>query len=343
MFQKFSTSVLALAAVVTTSFDATAQSADWNRRISDIRIVHPPGTPPGTWRAALTLDFLHGDLAPQGSTLHTDVLCLINGMPFATESLEVSVVLEVNACQFTCPSSVCKQLSLFAVSTGVAYGVDSFCYDPPGTTYACNCWLNGFQMDFVAPLPLVPTDTLEFRLLPRPGSLPELDTSDDALSILVGTEAPGVDFCFGDGSGSACPCGNSGAPGNGCANSVVATGAYLGAAGLASVSADSVVLTGVDMPNSACLYFQGTTQLAGAPFGDGLRCAGGSVVRLGTKFNALGTSSYPGGGDPSVSVKGMINPAGGNHTYQAWYRNAGGFCTPSTFNLTNGVAISWAP
>jgi hypothetical protein len=29
--------------------------------------------------------------------------------------------------------------------------------------------------------------------------------------------------------------------------------------------------------------------------------------------------------------------------YQAWFRNAAAFCTPATFNLTNGVAVEWVP
>jgi hypothetical protein len=27
--------------------------------------------------------------------------------------------------------------------------------------------------------------------------------------------------------------------------------------------------------------------------------------------------------------------------YQVWYRNAASFCTPSTFNLSNGIEIAW--
>jgi len=149
-------------------------------------------------------------------------------------------------------------------------------------------------------------------------------------------------YCFGDGTGTACPCANNGAAGNGCANSIVPTGGNLGASGVASVSADSVVLTGSGMPNATCLYFQGTTQIS-VVFGDGLRCVGGTVIRLGTKTNVAGSSSYPTGGDQSVSVRGVIPPAGGIRNYQCWYRNAAAFCTPSTFNLTNGVSIPWQP
>jgi len=154
----------------------------------------------------------------------------------------------------------------------------------------------------------------------------------------------GTAFCFGDGTGTACPCGNSGIAGNGCANSINTNGANLNATGSASLAADSVVLAGTGMTNSSALYFQGTTRLNagnGAVFGDGLRCAGGTVVRLGTKANAAGASQYPVGGDLSVSAKGLIT-APGTYTYQVWYRNADQtFCTTNTFNLTNGYEIVW--
>jgi hypothetical protein len=152
-------------------------------------------------------------------------------------------------------------------------------------------------------------------------------------------------FCFGDGSGTACPCGNSGAPGNGCAHSLNANGANLAGSGNASISSDSFVLSGSGMPDSSALYFQGTAQInggLGTAFGDGLRCAGGSVIRLGTKTNAGGASQYPTGADPTIAVKGM-NAAGDVRMYQVWYRNAAAFCTASTFNLTNGLQVTWSP
>jgi uncharacterized membrane protein len=159
---------------------------------------------------------------------------------------------------------------------------------------------------------------------------------------LHGALHTGTSFCSGDGTGTACPCGNVGISGQGCASSVNTLGAVLGAQGLASVSGDTVVLQGSGMPNSSALYFQGTTQVAngaGSLFGDGLRCAGGSIVRLKAVTNSSGASQYPNAGDPSVSTKGAVTP--GTRTYQVWYRNAAAFCTPSTFNLTNGLSILW--
>src|SRR5207344_3206479 len=99
---------------------------------------------------------------------------------------------------------------------------------------------------------------------------------------------PGTPYCFGDGTATACPCGNAGTTGNGCASSVNASGANLAGSGTASIAADTFVLTGTGMPNGSALYFQGTARVAagaGAVFGDGLRCAGGTVIRLGTKTN----------------------------------------------------------
>jgi hypothetical protein len=77
-------------------------------------------------------------------------------------------------------------------------------------------------------------------------------------------------------------------------------------------------------------------------FGDGLRCVSGSILRLGAKSNVGGGSSYPAGGDVPISVKG-VNAAGNVRQYQCWYRNAAPFCTPSTFNLTNGIETTWTP
>jgi len=162
------------------------------------------------------------------------------------------------------------------------------------------------------------------------------------MSYVTNSTSTGTPYCFGDGTGTACPCANNGAAGNGCASSVNANGGNLSAGGTASVTADSVVLTGSGMPNSSALYFQGTSQM-NSTFGDGLRCVSGQIIRLGTKLNAGGSSQYPAAGDPPVSVRGAIPAGGGLRTYQCWYRNAAAFCTPSTFNLTNGVEVVWAP
>ena len=158
-------------------------------------------------------------------------------------------------------------------------------------------------------------------------------------------------FCFGDGTGLACPCANNGAVGNGCANSLNANGGNLTASGIASVSADTWTISGSGIPNGPGLYYQALNQLGGGNgvlFGDGIRCIGGTVIRLGIVTAAGNASSYPSPNPPAVnaipiSVKGF-NLAGDVRNYQLWYRDSTiGFCTANVFNLTNAVNVTWQP
>ncbi len=155
-------------------------------------------------------------------------------------------------------------------------------------------------------------------------------------------------FCFGDGSSLPCPCSPApvahGAPGNGCPNSLNPAGASLTAAGVPSLLVDTVVLQSSGTPGGFALFFQGTAQAgiggAGTAFGDGKRCATGTVTRLGLKAISGGLARYPGTGDAPVSVVGNVL-APTTLYYQCWYRNPASFCTPEGFNLTNGLTIVW--
>ncbi len=154
----------------------------------------------------------------------------------------------------------------------------------------------------------------------------------------------GLPYCTGDGTGTACPCANDSAPSArvGCLNSQ-GTGGKLRAQGAASLSNDTLVLFGSQMPNSSALYFQGTFRQNGgngASFGDGKRCAGGTLTRLGEKNNLMGASHYPSAGNVPISIQGSVTSPG-TRTYQVWYRNAADFCTAATYNMTNGVEVLW--
>jgi hypothetical protein len=167
-----------------------------------------------------------------------------------------------------------------------------------------------------------------------------------AIVVLDVGASTGTVFCPGDGSGTACPCGNNSmlGAGEGCLTSF-AVGGKLRASGIASLSADTLVLAGSQMPNAPGLYFQGMAQVnggVGSLFGDGLRCAGGTVVRLTQEVPVSGMSQYPALGDQPVSVQGLVH-APGTRTYQIWFRNNAPFCTPDGWNLTNGVEIDWQP
>jgi hypothetical protein len=156
-------------------------------------------------------------------------------------------------------------------------------------------------------------------------------------------------FCAGDGSASACPCGNSSPAGSGrgCLNSF-GTGALLTGSGTAQVANDMVQLQLSATPPTghAPTFFQGTLAAdAGSTFGDGLRCASGSVVRLGTRTSVNGAVSFGFGiaGDPLISAQGAIPLAGATRYYQANYRNGVAFCTPAPVNTSNGLKVVWSP
>ena len=152
-------------------------------------------------------------------------------------------------------------------------------------------------------------------------------------------------FCFGDGSGLACPCGNNGWPTRGCGNSSNANGSYLGASGNAQtgVGDDLTFSLAYVPPNVTCTLFQGTGT-ASSLFGDGVRCVAGTQVRISSKnSNAFGSATWPSGAEPDISVAGLVPAVGGRRYYQVSYRNSAAFCTPATFNISNGTSVLWLP
>jgi len=147
----------------------------------------------------------------------------------------------------------------------------------------------------------------------------------------------GTPFCFGNG----CPCGNDDATA-GCANST-GSGALLTAGGTASASADNLTFTGTNLlPGQGALLFSGPNQVnggVGLPFGDGLRCAGGGIIRLGVKMpDGTGTAVW----GPALGVKGGW-VAGDTVEFQGWYRDPGTSPCSNEFNTTHGVEIVFVP
>jgi Tol biopolymer transport system component len=166
-----------------------------------------------------------------------------------------------------------------------------------------------------------------------------------------GDPPPPVPFCSGDGNSGACPCGNSGATGQGCENSASTGGALLTATGIASLSGDTLVLSSSgELPTALSIFLQGTTSIAPANFGDGLRCTGGNLKRLYTRNASAGAVSAPQPGDPSISARsaalGDVISAGTTRYYQTYYRDPVlGFCANppgNSWNVSSGLAIAWA-
>jgi hypothetical protein len=157
---------------------------------------------------------------------------------------------------------------------------------------------------------------------------------------------PGIrTFCDGDGAqngGLDCPCGNNGAPGEGCLNSS-GQGGLLTATGNPSVSNDTVVLTASQVPTISHGFFLfSLTQPGvgnsgnGAPFGHGIRC----ISNPGFVRKVINGGVAPGPNMPSLSA--MLGISAGDTTYwQFWFRDIGGPCGPGTNNATNGIEIVW--
>jgi choice-of-anchor B domain-containing protein len=201
---------------------------------------------------------------------------------------------------------------------------------------------------------VLPTAQMKFRFVAEDantGSIVEAAVDDFEI---VDVQCGGIDsFCFGDGSGiTSCPCNNNGASGHGCENSISTGGSILTPAGTASIASDTFVLTASgERPTSLSIFLQGDQEISEVPFGDGLRCTGGSLKRLYTKNASGGTVTAPAGADLSVSARsaatGDTIPGFGTRLYQVYYRDpSSSFCpapSGSTFNVSNGLRVIWIP
>jgi hypothetical protein len=174
------------------------------------------------------------------------------------------------------------------------------------------------------------------------GSFPILPTGSVVFFDVQGAGEVGTKFCFGDGSGTPCPCANAGAAGAGCANST-GTGAALAGIGSTSAAADLLRFEASGLvPSQPVLLFSGLNQVsagAGVAFGDGLRCVGGGVARLGVATASAGGSA--GWGPGLISAAGWA--AGDARRFQAWYRDPQASPCGASFNLSNGVELVLAP
>jgi hypothetical protein len=156
-------------------------------------------------------------------------------------------------------------------------------------------------------------------------------------------ELPGyTNFCFGDGTGITCPCGNLGGAGEGCLNSSFVGGATLNGAGIASLANDTFTLAVDGVPgDKPGLILRGANQTAGVLAGDGILCTTGNTARSHVQVTVGGSTlftNFQGSGFGASS-----NGAGVPTNYQFWYRDPAGSPCGSSFNFSNGVSAVWAP
>ncbi len=166
------------------------------------------------------------------------------------------------------------------------------------------------------------------------GRLDDLQVYDnvlDAADILWLFQNPGQTIVECEPMDSFC----AGAPNS------VGPGAVIGASGSPSLQVNNLALSALGCPpNKTGLFYFGSNAIS-VPFGDGLRCVGGSIKRLAPmQTDALGFASQPIdlSAPPFDSGSGAAIP-GQTQRFQFWYRDpdAGG----SGFNLSDAVSVKY--
>ena len=164
------------------------------------------------------------------------------------------------------------------------------------------------------------------------------------LDICIEVSDPaGNAVCFGDGSGTACPC-DAGASGAGCKNTS-GVGATLTATGNPSLSADTFALAVSGVPGGKPgVLLVGLSLLnggVGSVMGDGILCASPSMRSQVIFANSAGNVDITNWrGLPFGSYPGVANP-GVNTYYQWWYRDPSSTCTGTGFNYSNAWQVTW--
>ncbi len=165
--------------------------------------------------------------------------------------------------------------------------------------------------------------------------------------------APMISLCDPGQSGVlGCPCANPPiGPAHGCDNSSYTGGAQLGASGLPSLSADTLQFsTSGERPSAGSVLLQGSSATGGIVFGQGVRCAGGTLKRLYLALAVGGAIHVPAPADASVSARsaalGDTLTGGATRIYAVYYRDPlilGGCPASSGFNVTQSGLVTWLP
>lgn len=173
-------------------------------------------------------------------------------------------------------------------------------------------------------------NTVEVLPLDLDGGARRVAAHVDLGAYELGSTSVSLAFCFGDGTDGACRCANQGAPGHGCASSLVAAGARLTIT--PGINPNTYVATCQDLPSNAFAHCIGATgNLDVSVFaGDGLLCLSGKRHRFGSQSAV--------GGMISAAITWPASAA--PQYYQVLYRDPNvGFCSGSDINMSNGVAL----
>ena len=155
--------------------------------------------------------------------------------------------------------------------------------------------------------------------------------------------------CLGDGTGNACPCGNVGAGGAGCANSS-GQGATLTCTGEAMMSLDTLSMHISGVPGAKPgLLFKGSALHGGGgglntvTGSAGLLCSAGATARSAVQVtDASGATTFTTW--DGVNGLGVVATVGVPAYFQFWYRDPmGSPCTGTSFNFSGAVRTTYLP
>lgn len=225
--------------------------------------------------------------------------------------------------------------------TSVSFAIPSSSTTIPpgwGTIGACG----GGSVDALWNFVIQDVDYVNLRLDTNPAAFCLFNQWDLGVDNLrLEGQALATAYCFGDGSGTNCPCGNVGAADEGCGNSG-GSGARLAVSGSNSAGTDDVTFTLTQGPGPVPgILFAGDALPNGGNgliFGDGLRCAGGQIQRLGVQImDGSGSATW----GPGLGAQG--NWSGGDTRYfQGWYRDVSGPCN-GLFNTSHATELTFVP
>jgi hypothetical protein len=112
-------------------------------------------------------------------------------------------------------------------------------------------------------------------------------------------------------------------------------GAAIGYAGSSSIGANDLVLKVASAPAQKLgLFFYGNQQVPAIPFGNGVRCVGGTIVRL----PAISTSAAGAAQQSFPYGSSQVNP-GSTWGFQFWYRDPG--AGGAGFNASNAISFEF--
>jgi hypothetical protein len=155
-------------------------------------------------------------------------------------------------------------------------------------------------------------------------------------------------FCdASDGALASCPCLNPGSPDTGCDSPIpvqqgggTTGGIRLDVVAQATAPQNAATVTGTGYPSAsapAAIALRAAALDPASPvvFGDGLRCVGVPIVRLGAASASGGLSTHTFGHGAAAGS--------GTFHYQLWFRSTPiSYCDPvAAFNLSNGRTIAW--